>query len=152
VIDEEGVVVGIEGGTALVRASAGSQCSGCAAAGSCQTGAGRERVVEADNALGAAEGERVILSVPSSALLKASFQVYMVPVIGVLLGAGAAQMTVQLLAGDAAGGAAAGIGGVAGVVLSVLAVRAYRKRHPESGALRPRISKILADEKALTPS
>jgi sigma-E factor negative regulatory protein RseC len=108
--------------------------------------------VEADNALGAAEGEKVILSVPSSALLKASFQVYMIPVIGVLLGAGAAQMTVQFLAGDAAAGAAAGIGGVAGVLLAVAAVRAYRKRHPESATLRPRITRILDDERTLTPS
>jgi positive regulator of sigma E activity len=92
------------------------------------------------------------MSVPSGALLKASFQVYMIPVIGVLLGAGAAQTAVQVMAGPSAAGAAAGLGGVAGVLLSVLAVRAYRKRHPESAALRPRISKILADEKALTPS
>lgn len=151
-IDEEGIVVESRGGTALVRAVPGSQCSGCAAAGSCQSGAGREREVEADNSLGAEAGERVVMSVPSGDLLKASFQVYMIPVIGVLLGAGAAQTVVQVMAGPAAAGAAAGLGGVAGVLLSVLAVRAYRKRHPESAALRPRISKILGKESVLDPS
>lgn len=143
-IDETGVVVGLKGKTALVRAASSSHCEGCAAAGACHAGTGGDRVVEAENTVGAVEGQEVVMSVPSRALLKASFQVYMIPVIGVLAGAGAAQLSVGLLAGPAAAAAAAGAGGVAGAVLAVAGTRLYRKYHPESAALRPRITKVLA--------
>jgi sigma-E factor negative regulatory protein RseC len=142
-IEERGVVVEERGGTALVRASESSHCSGCAAAGSCRGGAGKERVVEALNGIGAREGDEVLMAVPSGALLKASFQVYMVPVLGILAGAGAAQAVAGALAGPEAAAMAAGAGGLTGAVLAVAGTRLFRRRHPESAGLRPRITRIV---------
>jgi sigma-E factor negative regulatory protein RseC len=142
-IEERGVVVGQGDGTALVRAHENPHCSGCAAAGSCRSGAGEERVVEALNEVGAREGDEVLMAIPSGALLKASFQVYMVPVLGVLAGAGAAQAVAGALAGPEAGGMAAGAGGLAGAVLAVAGTKLFRRRYPDSGALLPRITRIV---------
>lgn len=142
-VDETGIVVEVKGETALVRVASSAHCAGCAAAGTCLSGAGGDRVVEADNRLGASEGEKVILSVPSRDLLTASFQVYIIPVLGVLAGAGAAQLAVGRLAGPEAAAAAAGIGGVAGAVLAVVFTRFFRRCRPGSVSLRPRITRVV---------
>lgn len=142
-VEEQGVVIHAAGGGAEVRAEGGAHCAGCAAAGHCQGGAG-EKVIEAANPLGAKKGDRVVIAVPAGDLLKASFQVYIVPVIGILLGAGAAQLSAQALWGPETAGAAAGIGGLAGAAVSILLLRGLRRRRP-GGGLRPTIVRIVAD-------
>ena len=144
-LEEEGTVVEVTGGTALVRAAEKSQCSGCGAAGSCHAAAGGagERIVEADNGPGAAPGDRVVIAVPPGSLLKASFQVYMVPVAGVLVGAALAQIAVQAAAGAEAAAAAAGLGGLAGAAAAVILMKALRRKGVGSLELRPRIVRSL---------
>ncbi|MFC1657669.1 SoxR reducing system RseC family protein [Candidatus Moduliflexota bacterium] len=141
-VEEKGVVVEAGGEGAKVRAEGGAQCAGCGAAKHCQGGAG-EKVVEAANPLGAKKGDRVVIAVPAGELLKASFQVYIVPVIGILTGAGAAQLAVQVLWGPETAGAAAGIGGLAGAAISILFMRSLRSRRTEGGGLRPTIVRIV---------
>jgi sigma-E factor negative regulatory protein RseC len=141
-VEEEGVVTEARGESALVRAVETSQCAGCVSAKFCHGGgAGGEKIIEAVNTVGAREGDRVVISLPSTALLKASFQVYMVPVLGILAGAGAAQTAVNALAGPQAAGMAAGIGGLLGAILSVLAMRRLRHRSSAGKSLRPVIVK-----------
>jgi len=141
-VEEKGLVIDAADGGAMVRAEGGAQCAGCGAAKHCQGGAG-EKVVEAANPLGAKKGDRVVIAVPAGELLKASFQVYIVPVIGILSGAGAAQLAVQALWGPEMAGAAAGIGGLAGGALSILLLRGLRSRRTEGGGLRPTIVRIV---------
>ena len=143
-VEEEGIVTEVRGASAMVRAVETSRCSGCVSAGYCHGAAGRgEKVVEAGNPIGAREGDRVVISIPSPDLLKASFQVYVVPVIGILAGAGAAQGAVNTLAGPEAAGMAAGIGGLLGALLSVLIMKRLRRRPSSAVSLRPLIVKIL---------
>lgn len=142
-VEEEGIVTETRGELAMVRAVETSQCSGCISAKFCHGGGtGGEKIIEAVNTLGAREGDRVVMSLPSTALLKASFQVYMVPVLGLLAGAGTAQMTVNSLAGPQAAGTAAGIGGLLGAILSVLVLRRLRHRYSAGRSLRPVIVRI----------
>jgi sigma-E factor negative regulatory protein RseC len=140
-LEEKGVVVEVRGERAVVRAVQGSQCAGCGSAKYCH-GSGGEKTVEADNEIGARAGDSVVMAVPSGALLRASFRVYILPVAGLLAGAGAAQLAVGRIAGPEAAGMAAGIGGLAGAVLSVMALRLAGRGGDRGEGLRPRILRL----------
>jgi sigma-E factor negative regulatory protein RseC len=137
-VEEKGYVVEVRDGYALVRAEENPQCAGCASSGFCQ-GTGGERIVEAINDIGAVTGECVVMAVPSRALLKASFQVYIVPIVGLLAGAAGAQLLVGRYVGPEQAGMAAGIGGLAGMVATILALRVFLGNRSSATALRPRI-------------
>lgn len=90
---EEGLVLSSRPGeqgwaTAQVRLLAGSHCEGCPAAGVCQPGGEGDRVLEVLDALGARPGDRVRIRVMGSAVLRASFLVYGLPLLLLLIGVG----------------------------------------------------------------
>ncbi|MBW2123410.1 MAG: SoxR reducing system RseC family protein [Deltaproteobacteria bacterium] len=87
-LQEIGVVTGLKpNGFASVRATGGEGCEGCASRGVCHAlGGGREREVTAVNRAGAAAGDRVLISIGSGSFLKASFVVYLVPVLALIVG------------------------------------------------------------------
>ncbi len=140
-LEEKGVVVEVRGERALVRAVQGSQCAGCGSAKYCH-GSGGEKTVEADNEIGAKAGDSVVMAVPSGVLLRASFRVYILPVVGLLAGAGVTQLVVGRIAGPEAAGMAAGIGGLAGAILAVTVLRFAGKGGDGGGELRPRILRL----------
>ena len=140
-VEEKGVVVEERGKLALVRAAESSSCAGCASAGICH-GGGAERTVEAENIVGARRGDKVVMTLPSGALLRASFQVYILPVIGLLAGAGITQVVVGRLAGQEAAGMAAGIGGLVGAAMTVVLLRVAGGKRSARSALRPRIVRL----------
>ncbi len=87
-MQEEGQVVEVRGGVALVEAVQNDACASCGARNACHAlGGERRRVVRALNPVGAAVGDRVLMSMPRRAVLGASFLVYMVPVLALLAGA-----------------------------------------------------------------
>src|SRR3990172_9647898 len=61
-------------------------CESCATSGVCKAVSG-DRVLMAENKIGAKPGQHVFLKIESGAFLKASFLVYMLPVIFLFLGA-----------------------------------------------------------------
>ncbi len=87
-IEEQGVVVRTGPGRARVRTERSGACDGCAARGACShLGGGREAEVWAADPLGVAEGDRVVVAVPESTVLRASVVVYLVPVLALVVGA-----------------------------------------------------------------
>jgi len=87
-MQEEGRVVEVRGGLALVEAVQSDACASCGARDACHAlGGDRQRVVRALNPVGAAVGDRVLMTMPRRAVLGASFLVYMVPVLALLVGA-----------------------------------------------------------------
>ena len=140
-IEEKGIVVEVRGSRAVVRALQGSQCAGCGSAKYCH-GSGGEKTVEADNEIGAKAGDSVVMAVPSGALLRASFRVYILPVLGLLAGAAAMQLAVGRIAGPETAGMAAGIGGLVGAILSVVVLRLSGKSGDRGEGLRPRIMRL----------
>jgi sigma-E factor negative regulatory protein RseC len=140
-VEEKGIVVEVRGARAVVRAVQGSQCAGCGSAKYCH-GSGGEKTVEADNEIGAKAGDSVVMAVPSGALLQASFRVYILPVVGLLAGAGAMQLAVGRIAGPETAGMAAGIGGLFGAILSVVVLRLAGKGGDRGEGLRPRITRL----------
>jgi positive regulator of sigma E activity len=142
--EERGTVAETRGRIAIVRLQRSASCAGCASAGTCRAGrdAG-ERLLESRNAVGAAVGDAVVVALPAQAVIGASAGKYVVPVAGLLAGAGAAQLLAGALISAAAGGTAAGIGGIAGALLGILLGRRLRKGSAAGGPL-PEITRIVA--------
>jgi sigma-E factor negative regulatory protein RseC len=86
---EEGVVTKIESATtAWVKTKRSGACKSCSARSSCHSmGGGEETEVEAINRAGAQIGQKVVLSFDTSPLLKATFLLYMFPILTMIAGA-----------------------------------------------------------------
>ena len=85
---EKGIVIETNDGTAWVKTEKSSACESCSSRGSCLAlGGGNDMKVKAINTIGAASGDRVVLSFRSSSLLKATFFLYMFPVLCLIGGA-----------------------------------------------------------------
>ena len=84
---EEGIVTKIESTTtAWVKTTKSGACKSCSARSSC-LGGGEEMEVEAINRAGAHVGQKVVLSFDTSPLLKATFMLYVLPIIAMIVGA-----------------------------------------------------------------
>lgn len=86
---EEGIVTKISGKgslTAWVRTSQSSACKSCSSRHSCNPEKGQEREVEAINLVGAEVGDRIQISIETGSLLKATFLLYIFPVLCMLCG------------------------------------------------------------------
>lgn len=90
-IEEQAMVVGVEGDEAWVESSRRSSCGSCSAKG-CGTGAlsqvlgGRVLRMRVSNPVAAKKGDQVVLGVSESALLKGSLAVYLVPLLALFVG------------------------------------------------------------------
>ncbi len=85
---EQGIVIKIDSETAWVKTTKTSACKACAARSSCHSlGGGKEMEVEAINRAGAKVGQKVVISFDTSPLLKATFLLYVFPILTMLVGA-----------------------------------------------------------------
>lgn len=151
-IEESGTVIEVRGAHALVRLKRSSACSGCASAGQCHAGRGEsEQLLEVRNEVGAAAGDAVRVAVSTRAAISAAVGTYLLPVVGLLIGAGLAQLLAGTFIPAPAAANAAGLGGIAGAVLGVILGRRMRRRTPSEGAPVPRITRIVADIDACSP-
>lgn len=93
-LEEVGSVVELQSKqTAIVLCQKSSMCAHCAAAGLCRIGDdSRTMLVEALNYLGAKVGDRVRLATSTRTFLQSSFVLYIVPIIGLLIGAISGQL------------------------------------------------------------
>ncbi len=86
---EEGIVTKIDSTTtAWVKTTKTEACKACAARSTCHSvGGGKEMEVEAINHAGALVGQKVVLSFDTSPLLKATFLLYVFPILAMIVGA-----------------------------------------------------------------
>ena len=85
---EQGVVVKTESKAAWVKTVKSGACQGCSARGSCHSlGSSNEMEVKAVNKAGAKVGDRIVLSVEASSLLKVTFMLYVFPILLMIVGA-----------------------------------------------------------------
>lgn len=85
---EEGIVIKLDRDSAWVRATKTGACESCSSRSSCHVlGGGNEMEISAINAAGAQIDDRVVLSFDTPSLLKASFLLYIVPIIALMFGA-----------------------------------------------------------------
>lgn len=85
---EEGVVIRIDADTAWVKTKKSQACEGCASRGACSImGGGDEMEVQAVNTAGGRVGDRVVINFDTTPLLKATFLIYVFPILCLLAGA-----------------------------------------------------------------
>lgn len=88
---EEGIVTAVTDTTAWVKTSRSSACEHCSAKDSCSPTNKLEAEVEVDNPVQARVGDRILLNVETASLLKASFLIYVFPILCMIAGAGLGQ-------------------------------------------------------------
>jgi sigma-E factor negative regulatory protein RseC len=139
---EEGVVTKLEARTAWVTTTRSGACASCSARGSCATlGGGKEMEVAAINAAGARVGDRVVLSFETASLLKASFLLYIVPILFLILGAAVGQQAGPGLGLDASLGSI--LLGFAAFGIGFLIVRSLCNRMARKDKYQAKIIRIL---------
>ena len=88
---EEGIVTAVSTGTAWVKTTRSSACKGCSARHSCSPQNNQATLVEVVNPVHAKVGDRILINIESASLLKASFLIYVFPILCMLAGAGLGQ-------------------------------------------------------------
>jgi sigma-E factor negative regulatory protein RseC len=142
-LEEEGVVVAVDGAMARVRVARASACGGCASQGACNPldDAGQEIVIQAANPAHARPGDRVAVGIDDRAVVKGAAWVYALPLVTFFLGYGLGGLLAPAGDGGESGGAIAGalLGLVGGLVFV-----AWRSRGDRfQAAYRPRILRTL---------
>ena len=137
---EKGIVTKIGAGTAWVRTLPSEACAGCSSCGTCN--AQREDTeVEAINEVGARIGDRILIDIKTSAFLKATFLLYIFPIIGLTAGAMLGVHLAEQYGYDPSACSAAF--GFAAFFLSVAFVRVKGNQMGRQRAYRPKIIKVL---------
>lgn len=85
--EEEGEVIAVEGNQAKIRVRRSPACDSCSSAGTCGLVGKDEMVLTALNPIGASEGQKVGVSFKVEDQVKASFILYLIPVVGLVTGA-----------------------------------------------------------------
>jgi sigma-E factor negative regulatory protein RseC len=139
---EQGIVLRIDAVGTWVKMIRSEACEECSSRGMCHTlGGGKEMEVPAVNPVAARVGDRVTVKLDTSPFLKATFLVYMFPILMLIAGAAAGEWISAVWAVDsplpsallAFGSLAVGL-----VVMRTVAGRLAKKNE-----YRPRIVRVL---------
>jgi len=144
---EQGIVIklGPQGPTtAWVKTVRSSACEACASRDSCHSGEGLAQEVEAINTAGASVGDRIQLSVSSGAIFKATFLLYLFPILCMMAGGFIGSWLAPRLEYDPS--TAAVIGALVCFGASMLVVRGKGQRMGLQEAYRPKIIRIMGHE------
>ena len=143
-ITEEGVVEKSSPSKAIVRVERNEACANCQTRGACEMLSKKSMRVEVINDLGAKEGDRVEISVPTGSFLKLSMLVYLLPVVALIIGAYVGTLWAE--AKGAEGALLPVIFGALAMGISFLILRRFdRRAHSPSSNFQPRLTKILAN-------
>lgn len=121
---EEGKVIEIKGDITKVEIRRSTSCGTCRA---CWMAEGGKMIAEAENLIGAKVGQRVRLQV-SGSILKAAFVVYILPLLGLIIGYGVGSFISRAIGYPGFSEKVGLISGLALLVLSFIAVRYYGKK------------------------
>lgn len=141
-IQEEGVVVAVAADGVWIETQRQSGCQSCSSRGGCGVGImqkalnRRQHKVRVQTDLPVQVGDHVRLLLPAAALVQASVLMYLLPLLGLIVGAVAGQL---LLATD--GGAIGGA--VVGFTAVLLLIARQQNGLSRSGRYAPRIERVL---------
>lgn len=145
---EQGIVIrtGVSGAaTAWVKTMRAGACASCASRDQCNAGHGaQEQEVEAINLAGARTGDRVQLAIRTGALLKATFMLYIFPILCMLVGGVAGDWIAPGFNANSSLVAMLAAMGCFGAALIVVHIRGQRMGGSEE--YRPKIIRILSRE------
>ena len=139
---EHGIVLRTEYEAAWVKTTRSSACEGCTARGSCHTmGGGQEMEVKALNPAGAKAGDRIVLSFETRSLLKATFLIYVLPIVFLIAGAALGQMLAPRFGLSSTTPSV--LLGFAFFFTAVVIIKARANKMAKKNAYQPKITKIL---------
>jgi sigma-E factor negative regulatory protein RseC len=139
---EQGVILRTDSQTAWVKTVRSSACEGCSAKGSCHTmGGGQDMEVKALNIAGARVGDRIVLSYETPSLLKATFLIYVFPIILLIAGALLGQMLSPYL--NLNSSALSILLGFAFFFIALIFVKVRANKMAQKNAYQPKVIKIL---------
>ena len=140
---EQGIVIKADSGAAWVKTVKSGDCAGCTARGSCHSlGNSDAREVKAINEAGAREGDRILLLFETSSLLKATFLLYVFPILLLIFGAVLGQAMALRL--DFSPSGLSALTGFSFFFAAVLFVKVRANKMARKHEYRPKVIKILA--------
>jgi len=142
---EQGTVIRTGTDTVWVKTQKTKSCEGCSSRGACSVmGGGEDMEVEAINAAGGKVGDRVVLSFDTAPLLKATFLLYVFPIICMLIGAFIGQKLAPVLNID--GSMSSAMVSFLFLGLSILFVKTKGNRMARQEEYRPKVIRILKQQ------
>lgn len=146
---EQGIVVQVglkNRNIALVKTVQSSACEACSARHQCNPGGkGQEREVEAINSVNAKVGDLIQISMDTSALLKATFLLYVFPIICMLVGSFAGHVIGSNMSVGAS--MVSVLFGIASFVAAMLIVRYSAGHMALKQKYQPKITRIISRAK-----
>jgi len=143
VATEQGIVTKTDSSAAWVKTIKTGACEGCSARGSCHSlGNNAEMEVEAINEAGAQVGDRIVLLFETGSLLKATFLLYVFPILLLIAGAALGQEIAPFIDFNPSGLSA--LTGFLFFIAAVLIVKVRANKMALKKEYRPKIVKILA--------
>lgn len=139
--EEQGEVIVVNGDKAQVSISRGPKCGGCASVHMCGMFGKQEIVVTALNPVGASKGQTVCVSFKVESQVRASFVLYLIPLIALVIGA-LIGYRFQFLGDKEISGA---VFSLLFVGLAFLGIKYYtRIRYSKDQSYHPTITKLVA--------
>lgn len=145
-LEEEGTVIGIEEGYAIIQTERGSSCDGCKAKSSCHSMGDTEGSImemRAINDMGAKVGDRVKVAIDSVIFLKSSFLIYVLPLIVMISGGVIGESYAKNNMPGADPDLVAGAVGISCLVISFLLIRLWSKSLEKKREYHPQIIRII---------
>lgn len=142
-IEETALISRLDGEFALVAPESSGGCGNCSSNATCGAGAmaqaiggGRRTLLRARNPIGACPGQRVVIGIAEAQLNKAAILTYLLPLVGLILGAVLGEAAAGLLIeGSREPGAI--LGGLLGLAAVFVWLRGYSSRNADNTALQP---------------
>jgi len=139
---EQGIVIKADSRAAWVKTVKSGSCAGCSARGSCHAmGGDDEMEVKAINEAGARVGDRIVLSFKTSSLLKATFLLYVFPILLLIIGAAVGQEMAAKFDFNPSGFSA--IMGFTFFFAALLIIKITANKLARKNEYRPKIIKII---------
>jgi len=139
---EQGIVIKTDSRATWVKTVKSGNCAGCSARGSCHgIGGSDEMEVKVINEAGAKVGDRIVLSFKTSSLLKATFLLYVFPILLLIVGAVFGQAMASRFDFNPSGLSA--IMGFSFFFAALLIIKTTANKLAKKNEYRPKIIKIL---------
>jgi sigma-E factor negative regulatory protein RseC len=137
---EQGMVITTHGGTAVVKTKKSEACAGCSSQNSCNS-KGNDMEVSVVNDIGAKKGDDVILRIQTAPFLKATFMLYLFPILFMMGGAFLGERLALRFDFDES--VLSAILAFSFLFISILIVKAKGKEMGENEAYHPKIIRII---------
>lgn len=138
-----GTVIRVMGGEAVVELRPSGACGSCGAIHACFLGADVARRATVRDPIGVRVGDIVEITLQADALVKASFIVYIVPLIALFLGVFLGQHLRGALGWSLSEDVAGIVFGFAFLVVALLCIKGLNPRLERSGDYTPTITRII---------